>query len=97
MQNNPRVPPSQFPAPPHVVEGFNIWFEKEFGTVLAVLGNLLERPMQNDGNSCSICTMSTISHGLFGDCLWNQPDADIHRVKWFIDLVNEFEEPSPVS
>jgi len=38
--------------------------------------------------SCSICAMSTIAHGVFGDPLWQQPNASAHRIKWLLELNN---------
>ena len=30
--------------------------------------------------------MSTIAHGIFGDPLWQQCNASVHRIDWFLEF-----------
>jgi hypothetical protein len=73
-------------VPRKVVEGLDLWFHGEFGKHLLTLGHKLIRPTQFDGHSCSICTMNTIAHGIFGDPLWMQDSAPRYRIAWFNEL-----------
>jgi hypothetical protein len=79
------------PPPDEVLKGLRKWFDKEFGQKLMNSGNILERPQQIDTYSCSICAMSTIAHGIFEDQLWTQPNAQTHRIRWFLEL-DKFEQ-----
>jgi len=79
------------PPPDEVLKGLRKWFDKRFGWKVMNVGNVLERPRQTDTYSCSICAMSTIAHGIFGDPLWQQPDASTHRICWLLKLC-EYEE-----
>lgn len=79
------------PFPSEVLKGLQKWCDKRFGWKLMNMGNTLERPHQTDTNSCSICAMSTIAHGIFGDPLWQQCNASAHRINWLLEL-SEHEE-----
>ena len=79
------------PPPDEVLKGLRKWFDKRFGWKVMNVGNILERPRQTDTYSCSICAMSTIAHGIFGDPLWQQPNASTHRIRWLLKLC-EYEE-----
>jgi hypothetical protein len=74
------------PPPDEVLKGLRKWLDKRFGWKVMNLGNVLERPHQTDTYSCSICTMSTIAHGIFGDPLWQQRNASVHRIHWLLKL-----------
>ena len=74
------------PPPDNILEGLRKWFKKQFGEKLMNMGNVLKRPRQTDTYSCSICAMSTIAHGVFGDPLWQQRDAPTHRINWLLKL-----------
>jgi hypothetical protein len=77
--------------PGKVLKGLQKWCNEWFGWKLTNMGNTLERPHQTDTHSCSICAMSTIAHGIFGDPLWQQRSASMHRVAWLLEL-NKHEE-----
>ena len=55
------------------------------------VGNTLKHPHQTDTYGCSICTISTIAHGVFGDPLWRQRDASTNRISWFLKLIKHGE------
>ena len=74
------------PLPDAVLMGLRKWFNERFGWKLMNMGNTLRRPHQTDTTSCSICAMSTITHGIFGDPLWQQCDASTHRINWLLEL-----------
>ena len=88
------------PPPDEVLKGLRKWFNERFGWKLMNMGNTLKRPHQTDTYSCSICAMSTIAHGVFGDTLWQQHNASTHRIGWLLEIRkhNEFDDPvEPVS
>lgn len=72
------------PPPRQVLVGLRKWLEAAFGWKPASEGNILPRPHQTDTISCSICTLSTIAHNVFGDSLWEQPNASLHRILWLL-------------
>lgn len=72
--------------PGEVLKGLREWFRKRFKRKLMNMGNTLKCPRQTDTYSCSICTMSTIAHGIFKDPLWQQRNASTHRIHWFLTL-----------
>ena len=74
------------PPPGVVLKGLRKWCNERFGWKLMNMGNTLKRPHQTDTNNCSICTLSTIAHGIFGDPLWQQQSASTHRINWFLEL-----------
>lgn len=74
------------PLPGDVLKGLQKWCNERFGWKLMNMGNTLKRPHQTDSNSCSICTMSTIAHGIFGDPLWQQHNSSTHRISWLLEL-----------
>lgn len=83
-----------------VLKGLRKWFDEHFGQKLMNMGNILKRPHQIDTYNCSICVMSTIAHGIFGDPLWRQCDVSMHRIGWFLEVVKHEEShvrASPVS
>lgn len=79
------------PSPDEVLKGLRKWLDNQFGWKVMNLGNVLKRPRQTDTYSCSVCAMSTITHGIFGDPLWQQPNASIHRIHWLLEL-KKYEE-----
>lgn len=80
-------------APPFdkMLKGLRKWITEQFGWKLMNLGNILSRPLQTDTYSCSICALSTIAHGIFGDPLWTQRNASAHRLNWFLELTRDIE------
>lgn len=74
------------PPPDEVLKGLRKWFSEQFGQKLMNTGNTLRRPHQTDTYSCSICAMSTIAHGVFGDPLWRQSNASTHRINWLLEI-----------
>lgn len=80
------VTSSVAPPPEAVLKGLRKWFDQRFGQKLMNMGNTLERPHQTDTYSCSICAMSTIAHGVFGDPLWQQHSASTHRLSWLLKI-----------
>ena len=83
------------PPPGEVLKGLRRWLDEQFGWKVINLGNVLKRPHQTDTHSCSICAISTISHGVFGDPLWRQPNASTHRIHWLLKL-GEHELSPPI-
>ena len=67
-----------------VLSGLQKWLDVAFGWKLANEGNVLARPYQTDTVSCPVCAMNTITHNIFGDELWEQCDAAVHRVSWIL-------------
>lgn len=47
----------------------------------------LERASQTDSYSCSIISVNTIKHALFGDTLWSQNTREILHIQEFLDVM----------
>ncbi|KAF9780748.1 hypothetical protein BJ322DRAFT_1011530 [Thelephora terrestris] len=74
------------PPPQEALNGLGQWLEATLGWKPANEGNILERPHQTDTVSCSVCTLNTIAHNIFGDPLWEQRNAAVHRVSWLLEF-----------
>lgn len=55
-------------------------------------GNTLTRGIQKDCVSCIPISMNTISHGVFGDPLWDESSKFVDRATWFVRLVPELSD-----
>lgn len=74
------------PPPSRVWTGLGRWLEATLDWRLANEGNILARPYQTDTVSCAVCTLNTITHNVFGDKLWQQSDASVHRLSWLVEF-----------
>lgn len=72
--------------PRQILNGLGRWLEATLGWKPANEGNILARPHQTDTISCSVCALNTIAHNVFGDKLWHQNTASVHRVTWLLEF-----------
>lgn len=70
--------------PQQVLNGLGKWLEAAFGWKPVNEGNILSRSYQTDTVSCAVCALNTITHNVFGDKLWEQRNALVHRVSWLL-------------
>ena len=82
------------PPPQQVLNGLGRWLEAALGWKPANEGNVLARPCQTDTVSCAICALNTITHNVFGDQLWQQNNASVHRISWLLEF-NKYDRLHP--
>ncbi|KAI0037576.1 hypothetical protein FA95DRAFT_1614075 [Auriscalpium vulgare] len=66
------------------------WFRARFGGPFKYLGNSLRHGIQQDHNSCGICTVNTVAHATLGDLLWEPARRSEERAQWFCALVEAY-------
>lgn len=76
------------PPPPEVLTGLKRWLTAAFGWGPISEGNVLVRPHQTDSVSCSICSLNTIAHNVFGDKIWKQCDAPVLQASWLLKFAH---------